>query len=588
MPLRYAVPFPHTVRETFDRSRPDTKNRRGQWHELVQHLTDLAYLSLNNFKQWHALRLRDQVPSGSLLDAVLRAVGTFVAEDDYEGFTRLESFPGRGRRERLAWVEQHLSLVIYRLVRYVSFDGELEVKIGYRVGERSCFGRSLAFRIRVYFHNFIDRRTSKRKDYFDRDLLKYIYSLDNSLQGLFRQHLSVDDAIHGDVQRLLLDWQYLFDLFRRVNRFNPWQKGPYYLIYDTQDEAMEPFLEIPVTEREERRMLRLRRRAERRIGNHPVHIDTGLNRLGVRMIQLGLWRAGLYTGILDGDFGAMSHRAIVTLIIQELERNKTVANPTLSNRELQRVLFSVRNEEDSLWILDLRLIGKLLDAYAPPSEEIARREEESVWSAIRSAGKEAEIDATFTERQAEINEFYGDLRRHPERRVYYGIRGLIRGAFRAIGRILDWIVRKVKNILGAIFDFVKATVKRIQEGIALFFEGFVYFGHYLLGKPFVTLGSTVEGKRPVLLTRFRVDFDSVALVDTGASPDDLRTHAEYLNRVGRGIDYFLDTTVTIIQLIARLKPPLGWIWLGIVIARGIRDLLRRALRPVREPTGIYA
>ncbi len=565
MTARYALPFPGGVEQTFGPARDTARNRRGQWHELVQHLTDLAYLSPEQFRWWHAFRAADDPPSADLMGAVLVAAGQFVAEDDPAAYVVVEDFPPRLRVMQLQWVERYLPLLIFRISRYTSFDGELEVQADYRVGERGAYGRSLAFRIRVYFHDYLDRRSARRKAYFDADLLPFLHSLNNSLQGTLHDLLPRAGAerLHAELHRLLLDAGHLFRVFREHHRMLEGSGGRYFLVYELEEDST-----VGREEELDRRTERLRRRAGRQLSREEVHVDTGHNRLGVRLLQLGLWRAGFYTGVLDGAFGPLSHAALLGLIGQEQE----ASNPVLNRRQLARLL--VRGADSAAYVVDLRGFGRLLDAYAPPPEAVAREEETVLWNHIAEAGLEKQLDDRFVEREAMLKEAFGEQQRHPDRRVYYGLRGLIRGAFRAAGRVLRWIAGAIGEVLGAVFDFAKSLVKRIQEGVSLFFEGFRYLSHYLLGRPFFSLGQAVNGVHPLMSTRFGLGFDAVSLADAGASVDDLRRHANELRRMGEGIDYFMGVATSLIRYIGALASPGGWLRLGVAIARWVRQWLR--------------
>ncbi len=566
MTVRYALPYPAGAERAFGPERRAGRNRRGQWHELVQHLTDLAYLTPEQFRWWHVFRAADDPPSADLLGAVLVAAGQFVAEDDPAAYRSLEEFPPHLRQAQLDWVERYLSVLIYRISRYTSFDGELAEHAQYRVGERSAYGRCLAFRIRAYFHDYVDRRSERRKAYFDAELLPYLHSLNNSLKGAIEDHLPRANAVHLplEIHRLLLDARHLFDVFRVCHRFLEGSAGRYFLVYEL-DSAAAPVEAEPTDQRTER----LRRRAGRRLRREEVHVDTGHNRLGVRLLQMGLWRAGFYTGMLDGAFGPLSHAALQGLIEQEGE----ATDPVLNRRQLARLL--VRGEDSAAYVVDLKRFGRLLDAYAPPSEAEAREEESVLWQRIAEEGLEERLDDRFAEGQAQLKPAFGAQQRHPNRRVYYGLRGLIRGAFRAAGRVLRWIAGAVAELLGAVFDFAKSLVKRIQEGVSLFFEGFRFVGHYLLGRPFVSLGGAVDGVHPVLSTRFGLDFDAVSFADAAASAEDLRRHAHYLHRMGQGVDYFMEVATSLIRYIGALTSPGGWLRLGVIIARWVRRWLGR-------------
>ncbi|PPK84253.1 hypothetical protein CLV84_4022 [Neolewinella xylanilytica] len=573
MPLRYAMPFPPDVQTALYARGEPTRTRRGQWHELVQHLTDLAYLTPTRFREWHLARENGVPPDPSLLLAVLEGVDELLREDDYAGFHMLPPPPARGFEKRIDWLERYMSTVVYRLSELTSFDGDLVTRSGYRIGESTAYGRCLAFRMRVFFYDYrADRHSERRKVYFDRASLPQLVALTTFLGDAARELRPgvADSTIATDLQRLLVNADELFDYYRRANRIGPDGSRNYYLQYRVA-EAPEP------TDTEtDRRAARLRRRAARWVRRNDDHVDTGVNHFGVRLMQLSLWRAGFYTGRLDGDIGPLTHLGLLALIEQEREYGD------LGDRRLDHVLLPVSAAGE--WVVNLRLLAKLLERYLPPPLEDVRREEDEIWARIREAGQEDRVDEAFVARQREIGPYYGRLSAHPSRRVYYGLRGLIRGAFRAIGRIVKWIGGVVQEILGAIFDFVKALAKRLQEGIGTFFAGFRVFAHYLLGRPFVSLGATGAGEeRSVLMTRFGIDFDVVSVIDEAASREDIERHTDYLRTSREDATYFLGVIGSCIRTIGLLQPPVGWLRLAVLLARVVHQFLadgRAGRRPV--------
>ena len=562
MPRRYALPYAALLpQDAFERTGMPTTNLRGAYHELVQHLTDLAYLTPVFFAGWHRRRQADQPPPPTAIDKLLAAARLFYAEDDFfrrEG--RLIPAPPPAAAAGRQWLAEQLAVLVFRSSQYTSFDGELPVRADYRVGERTAFGRSLAYRLRVYFHDYrAGRRTARRAAYFDRSLLPYLYSLDNSLRGALVDELPQrdDTNLRAAIQTVLLDADRLLYLFRKHNRFLPEHRQAYYLLYSVADRQAFS------GEEASGRLERLRRRAGRRIVRGGLHRDTGSNRLGVRLLQLGLWRAGFYTGALDGHFGPLSHRAVLALVAQE----RAAEQPGLGRRQLDRLVVTV----DDQVVVDLRLLGKLLDHYAPPPPPAARREEERLYEAIDSNRDTSRLLAL----DPAVRQHYGHLDRHPARRVYYGLRGLIRGAVRGLRRVVGWIAGTVRTTLGAVFDFVKASLKRVREGITTLYNGFRYFGHYFLGRPFVSVGVARPGGAPVQLTQFRVDFDVINLVDDRSTAADVEHHLAHLRNLQQGAAYFLDVAVRIIRGIAALSTPISWLRLAAYVGRWVRAGWRR-------------
>ncbi|MGB3798747.1 MAG: hypothetical protein WA952_02970 [Lewinella sp.] len=574
MPVRYAMPLPPEVASTFHHRGQPTRTRRGQWHELVQHLTDLAYLRLSDLQVWHERREAGELPPEPLLRKVVAAVFDFVAEDDYPPFRLLPVSPTAAVGEQLEWTERYLSTLVFRLSQLTSFDGDLSVRSAYRIGESSAFGRSLAFRMRVLFFDYRSvRHSARRKVYFDASLLPQLVALTTFVGEDYRKlsPSSENETVKPALQRLLLDGDELFDAYRAANRIGPDGTRRFYLQYRLQAR------DIPTDAEADRREARLRRRADRWVRRNEDHLDTGSNHFGVRLMQVSLWRAGFYTGRLDGDIGVLTHRGLLALVEQEREYGD------IRDRRLDKVLVPL--SEGSDWVVEFRLLARLLERYVPPPLAEAQREEDEIWERIRASGQEGRLDDAFVSRQREVKPYYGELARHPGRRVYYGLRGLIRGAFRAVGRIIKWIGGVIEEILGAVFDFVKSLAKRLQEGVGLFLSGFRFFAHYLLGRPFVSLGTPApDGSHPVLLTRFRIDFDVVSFVDQGAGTADVVRHTAHLQRSREGAEYFLDVVATCLHAVALLQPPLGWLRLAVLLARKVHGFLRDD----SSPTGAVA
>ena len=544
--------------------------RPQDWNELVQHLTDLAYFTPARHRAWHTCQRKKVTPPPSLVNRLTAAVAAFLAEDGYAEYRLLPPYPDVPAA-RPDWISSYLPVLVFRLGLFTSFDGELSPRPDYRIGEQTAYGRGLAYRMRVYFHDYSGGRTSRRSPYFTADHLPLLYSLDNSLRGRYTRELPEKAAARLSVrlQEVLLSSEVLFADFRRENKFTPDAVVPYYLVYNSPIAAPDP------TDRAD---VRRARRASRQVAEEVTHVDTGSNRLGIRLLQLGLWRAGFYTGVLDGAYGPQSHAALLGLIEQEGAQQATDRKlAVLNDRQLQRLAIAVATPEGgTTWKVDLRLLGKLLDAYAPPPPDVTRQEEDRIWAELEAAGLTSELDRRLHDRPADGELHLGPSAESPHRRVYYGLRGLIRGAFRALGRIVRWVARGVGAILGAVFDFVKSIAKRLRSGAGLFVSGLETFTRYLFGKPLFTLGAEVSGVRPVLATLFRIDFDVVSLVDSSATGDDLRLHRKLLRRQQEGLTYFTTTTLSIVGLVGALQPPIGWLRLGVLLARWVIDRLRLA------------
>jgi len=126
------MPYQHEGRQTFVRNTGATAtNRRGQWHELVQHLHDLGYVNQPHFKAWHRRRAEKKVPLREHLSHVYAGIALYLTEEDYALYPQLTQFSATDFDLQTEWVETHLSILVFRLAELTSFTFTVAA---------SCFG----------------------------------------------------------------------------------------------------------------------------------------------------------------------------------------------------------------------------------------------------------------------------------------------------------------------------------------------------------------------------------------------------------------------------------------------------------------
>ena len=550
MSVRFALPFPPALGATWSAAGPRSRTRRGQWHELVQHLTDLAYLSLDGYQAWHATRATGGAPTSAQIAEVVAAVRAFVREERPRA--SLAGFPDEPAAAA-EWVEDHLTPIVHYLGRYTSWDGELAARAAFRIGERSVFGRSLAYRLRMLYRDRFASVDLDRSPFLTDELSGYLAALSNLLVGERQVRWTDGSRLPAGLQRYLLDATALFTIFRRRFPRLPEFGGTFFIVYSVP--LPEHGSVLPL---EEQVGIGRHRGAERIPG---VQADTDVNRFGRRLLQLMLWRAGFYDGVLDSAFGLRTHRALLLLLQQE-GRHRRGGPPS-------GVL--VGTGAPGGYAVHLRRVARLLTNYAPPDRDTAREEEDALWRRIDTEGLSGRVDTAFLRGQRAAAPAYGRAGATVFRRVYYGLRSIIRGAWRGVGRVLDWLRGTAQMLLGAVFDFIKATAKRLQEGGSLFLTGFRYFGHFVLGRPFLTYDARGG---VVAVTRYAIDLDTVNLADRGAAGADLTRHTATLRQATEAAGFFLEVAARLIRTVADLGGGGSWVWLGVRLARGVRRLLR--------------
>ncbi|MEO0734814.1 MAG: hypothetical protein AAFZ52_18400, partial [Bacteroidota bacterium] len=311
--------------------------------------------------------------------------------------------------------------------------------------------------------------------------------------------------------------------------------------------------------------------------------------LSTRLLQIKLWQLHYYEGAIDGDWGPMSHRALVGFIgVQsELERkNRMLGNFSLRQKKTHTLLIPV-NRDQGIYVVDFRRLTNRLTNIVLLSEDEAREEENKLFSRLGEAvrGRERQLQRKVLD-ETGVSNLYPTWGRNQSRRIAYTRRSFLGRIFAGFGRIVDWVKGKVvkfaKRLGGIIFGFVKLLLHKVRTGVQRFFTGFKYLATFLLGKPFFTvMPPNPAGEQLIFATKFQLDFDAVNVVPAGFRREDAVRHEEHIYQIIDGMDYFLQTTIDIIRTLVRLGTPRGWLALGWQIGLAVvRTIFRKPVDPV--------
>jgi len=574
LPGTYQVPYEGPPLAGNPLEAAKSRHYRGLWHELVQHLTDLGYLTTHQFITYHALR-KDIPDEPRLLVPVLFAVRQYLAEEDWSMLPVF--FTGELAKLQLPQIEEHLGQLVERIAGYTSFDGSMLPPPAYQIGAVNCYGRSLAFRMRTLFT--LDVRL--RDIYiFDRQQLKFLYSFQNLIQlELFPPSVQPEEVMEIPAVgwQLLCHIDLLYERFRDA-RPEGIRKKKIILFYRLKaGAAADNWLDDDDDFRE-------RKGHRRRMSNASQElVDTGYHEFGIRLLQVKLWQTHFYVGSVDGKWGELSHQAVVSLMAQEEEVSPRKRNGELkpqARKDLENAFsaFSQRGEADdgTSFVIDFVAMFELLQQYHAQPVETARSKTEQadeMTLLLKKLQEEAEVPtATLDERilnSEDFRELYPDPAVKPLRRVAFPRTSFLAGIWRGFKRIANWVAKAVGKLLGPVFGFIKLITGKIRAGIQQFFRGFRYLGYFLLGRPIVTLGTPTPDTDTidVFATKFSLDFDGINLVSDQARPSDIQRHVDHLQDMKNSMFYFIDTTLEMIKIIGRLAQPGGWVWLGWQIAR---------------------
>ncbi|MEM9835097.1 MAG: hypothetical protein AAF828_01265 [Bacteroidota bacterium] len=580
MPAKYRIPYEVETTQVPTAS-GSAKHYRGLWYELVQHLTDLSFLTEKQFVAFHQNRkhVQDQIAyHAPVVDAV---VAYLQQEKDWPQLERI--LPSSSTTINHYWTEQHLADIVDRIGRYTALDGSLPPPQEYVVGSGCCYGRAMAFRIRTLQAG---KQRIKEVRIFQQEHIGLLTNLLQELRGrspreriVFERQIDqivVGQSLPPEVWTLTGDIDLLYAAYQdrktHINRKKIWI---YYQQYPTKTRWETPDIE---------KWAQKSKRKSRRMAGE-INISSAGNPLGIRLLQIKLWQSSFYVGAIDGLWGPVSHNALVALLEREYEfteenkRRFWLLNP----QNIRQTLLRYQAAGTTTYLVNLASVFTLLNQY-----------QASKGADMNTTGSPGDIDndlAFYTEvkKEAQVEDFmmdrrileeqieedlYPDATRKPERRVAYPRRSFLAGLWHSIKKIGRWIKRAFQKVLGPIFSFVKYMLQRIRRGIQLFFTGFKYLSIFLLGRPIITTGLTrSQPVRPVpYVTKFSLDFDAVNVLPSDGRQKDLVAHADHIAEMKNSMFYFIDVVTWVIKRIGRLMQPGGWVWLGLTILKEIGNL----------------
>jgi len=572
MPERYRIPFPDVQLDRKEETDAEAKHLRGLWHELAQHLVDLSYLSEASFLAYHAHK-KHILDQPTHLLPIVDAVSEYVQEEDTwpEKEALLPTSPGQ---IDLFWLRRHLGTVTEQISRYTAWDGSLPTPMNYRVGTASCYGRSLAYRLRTLSSSqFPFAGTS----WFSANQL-------GDLQALFTEGLAMQASPATDT--LPNAWWTVLnnvDELLRLYLGNAPRRDQSALLYQLPKPAVEGIeAQIPLEQLSDRDFrsprinpryyhINTARRIIRNARRRQNRLDDGLD---VRLLQVKLWQTSYYVGAIDGEWGQVSHRALLGFLAEAAEN--VPGSLYVKGKRKIRSLVIPANTRQGVYAADLKGIIRLFTDSRPASlpEFDPEVNENALDNLRRTAGiSEEQLDAKVLG-EDHVNNLYPDILEKPARRVSFPRDGLLSRIWSGVRRIFRWLADRAKSliedILGPVFSFIKLSLRKIRMAVQRFFEGFKYLANFLFGRPVVTeVAAAKEGAPPeYFATRFSLDFDGTTLAPLTFARGGAAEHAAHLVQMRDNMFYFIDSVIWIIRKIGQLTNPGGWVWLGWEMVRG--------------------
>lgn len=602
MPERYRMPFPEPsvspLPPTDEVQGEEARNLRALWHELSQHLHDLRYLSESQFIFYHKHK-KNILTAPQLQDPIVAGVGLYLQEErQWKELSQI--FPPGSTVDRM-FLQAHLATIVNRIGCHTCWDGAGIVPDKYTIGERSVFSRSLSYRLRTLSSSQFD--LGDLPDYYNGENLEV-------LNALFSEGFQVrGSAFANKLPRGF--WTKMLNvdslLVAYINTSEKRKKKNPPLRYQLPPPAGDSQVLLQKLTRKD-----LKIKKETKVSNKFYHLPT-VNRiakgarkrnrrkdngLDIRLLQIKLWQAGYYTGVIDEQWGNLSHVALKHFLMDEAALIAESIAPAPTDPEAFKKFQKKKQPETARKVRSLLVkINDANDVYAADfigiirvfthriavrerkmtREDTLNTEEELLRKLPAKAGISNEDFDGHILGETGIGDLFPDNTVHTKRRVSFFRRvgGFIVGG---IGKIVDWLKKGIQAIgkvlhklLGPVFTFVKKLLRPIRNAIDRFFSGFKYLASFVFGKPLITRVAEATESEParVFGTRFQLDFDSVNFVPNNFQPGEPKLHIDHINRMQRDMGYFIDGVVWIIKAIGKLSNPGGWVWLGWQVVRSI-------------------
>ena len=557
--------------------------------ELVQHLTDLDYLSfafLENYQQKVA-----QVLPKAIAKKILAALRQYFADDG--ALRQSELDPEQLDLDDLSSGNDLLTIALERLCHLTSLDGDMSISRSLHIGEQGLLTRVFLYRLRALGQLFDGEKVS---DPLNRLHIVRAWNFERWMGERTAGTSEPDDhetlspeefALTGNVHRM----------FRRFCETNPRQVLFYHCpLPDVEVEARHEFLLVfhgKFVSGRNRRQFRRACRQPVKVNGQEVEIKLGSalqlaaerggnetasrtlsNQFGIHLLQLKMWMFGFYYGRIDGRYGPLSHAAFLDLLEHEKMDKK---------RKRKRILLAL---DEGYWAVNLPKAKKLFKNFDRHLSHAEKRENDLL-KVVDAQNEAAIFEAQSRHRQMEVHSFFANARRRG-RRIYHGVRSAVSVAWQGIGRVVKWLAKKLKKITGAVVSFLKNVFKRIREGVQVFYRAMRRFGIFILRKPLVTPENfrKLPPDSPIVLTRFAYDLDTINIRSSRLSEALGKEHTRVVRNLLYGLSLFLEIAALAIPLIRSLAT-MSWVHLGVQLGRLTMRLIRKHVHLPKVPVPVH-
>ena len=275
------------------------------------------------------------------------------------------------------------------------------------------------------------------------------------------------------------------------------------------------------------------------------HSET--NRFLLRLIQVHQWMAGVYDGVLDGEYGAVTLESLLDVIShyndEDREHVKTdkllvriAGNMYLFNAVHFLISYSHENLSADRTFDTLQVLSESVSGANPDDQQLFEQNFQSEVALINSG------ESSIPESR---NGFLP--------RLFTGVKTFFKKLFRFAKKLFKWIVEQAQKAIQFVRNVVRMIYSFLKEAVIHFINGV----KFLLGKLPV---NSIKNRQQGLFTQFDIDKDAVNI----ALRADEGLIMEHIRRVNQTVGSMQFSLQFIVFLFTSLKSavlapvPIAW------------------------------
>lgn len=288
--------------------------------------------------------------------------------------------------------------------------------------------------------------------------------------------------------------------------------------------------------------------------NNPAKVDFGFlqketldpfKQFVLRLIQVHQWQEGFYTGLLDSLMGEVTLASLLEAIdFYNNSENKHI--------KTHRIITYIHQDYflfNSLFFLQEYMVEDV--------EEHQNNEKvllEKITYELIHADTQSQSDFTTNIKQLK-SDIYNETSRQPTerkgllQRIYFGVKRLIKKAFRIARKIFSWVKNKVAKAWSFLKHLFRHYFESLKSGINAFIDGLKFmFGKHI---------ASIKDNEQHIFSKFSLDGDSITITSNHIS-DIFDTHFQTIAYNIKSMKFTLAIVAGILKLISGMLNVLTW------------------------------